>query len=148
MSGLYFEDLPIGRRFAPDERIALDQDSILEFARQYDPQPFHTDPEGAAAGPFGGLIASGWQTMALTMGLIVRNMPIEGGMVGRQVELGWPRPVRPGDTLGITIEVTEARPSRSNPARGSVTLRVLTLNQHGEVVQELTAHVMAPRRAE
>jgi acyl dehydratase len=95
----------------------------------------HVDATLAAAGPFGGIIASGWHTMGLTMRLVVASYLPHNGLVAPGVdEVRWSRPVRPGDTLSVRVTVTDARLSRSRPDRGLVHSLVETLNQHGDVV--------------
>jgi acyl dehydratase len=142
---LYFEDLTPGRRFESARR-AVAAGEIKAFARDFDPQPFHTDEAAAAASFFGGLAASGWHTAALTMRLMVEALPVAGGLIGAGGEIAWPRPTRPGDELRIVVTVESATPSRSRPDRGSVVIRTETLNQAGEPVQVLTARLVVPRR--
>jgi len=143
---LYLEDLAAGQRFLSGS-MAVSEAAITAFAAQFDPQPFHLHPEAARSSLFGGLVASGWHTAALTMRLLVDGgAPIAGGVVGAGVELSWPRPVRPGDVLTVQSEVLEVKPSASRPDRGIVTLRSQTLNQHGEPVQILTSRLVVPRR--
>jgi acyl dehydratase len=111
------------------------EDSIVEFARQYDPQDMHTDREWAKRGPFGGLIASGWQTVGIMMRLFAEHYLPRGGLASPGIdELRWPHPVRPGDTLRVRVTVLEARLSRSKPDRGLVRNHVEVLNQNGDVV--------------
>lgn len=142
----YFDDLAVGQRFV-SERHVLTSEEIKDFARQYDPQPFHLDDEAAQSTLFGGLAASGWHTAAITMRLLVAGgAPIAGGVIGAGGEIAWPQPTRPGDVLQVTSEVLELTPSRSRPDRGSVTVRSETCNQHGEAVQVLTARIIVPRR--
>lgn len=144
---LYLEDLTPGRRFAAGP-VRVTEAEIIAFARRYDPQPFHTDPEAARAHPlFRGLAASGWHTAALTMPMVVEAIGhIAGGIIGGGGDLQWPRPVRPGDSLSLEAEVLEATPSRSRPDRGSALMRNRTLNQHGDEVQVFTVRIVVPRR--
>lgn len=128
----HFED------FTPGEVIelgdfSLSEDEIVAFARQYDPQPFHVDPELAAESGFGGLIASGWQTVCSFMRLYVDSVLIHTRSLGSPgvEQLKWPRPVRPGDALQARTTVLECRPSRSRPEWGIVRSR-------GEVVEAST----------
>ena len=145
---LYLDDLHVGQRFASATH-AIDADQIKAFARAFDPQPFHLDDEAAKETFFGGLAASGWHVAALTMKLLVEGgAPIAGGVIGAGGEFSWPKPTRPGDVLQVMTEVLEITPSRSRPNRGMVTLRSETRNQRGDVVQVLTAKVVAPRREE
>ncbi len=143
---LYFEDLTVGRRFDSGS-FTVDRDAIIAFARAFDPQPFHLDENAALAGPFGGLAASGWHTASITMRLLVEGgAPLAGGLVGAGAEIAWLKPVRPGDTLSVRSEVTSARPSRTRPSHGVVTLTSETSNTLGELVQRLVSTVIVPRR--
>ena len=147
MSERYFEDFEIGQRFGSGTT-AVTADGIKAFAREFDPQPFHLDPVRARDSLFGGLVASGWHTMAMTMRLIVESeMNLAGGVVGGGAEeLRWPAPVRPGDVLHIEIEVLERRVSRSRPEIGIMKVRVTTFNQGGEVVQLVGPTLITRRR--
>jgi acyl dehydratase len=143
---LYFEDFHVGQRFTSATH-AMQVDEIKAFARQFDPQPFHLDEEAAKRSVFGGLVASGWHTAAISMRLQVESgLPIAGGMIGLGGELTWPRPTYPGDVLVVVSEVEEVTPSRSRPDRGTVKVRSETRNQREEVVQILTARMLVPRR--
>jgi acyl dehydratase len=144
---LYLEDFTPGRRFTAGP-VAVDEAEVIDFARRYDPQPFHTDPKAAKAHPlFQGHAASGWHTAAMTMRLVTEAMgEVAGGIIGGGGDLQWPRPTRPGDRLTVDIEVLETAPSRSRPDRGSVLTRNRTLNQHGEEVQVFTVRIVVPRR--
>ena len=103
---LFFDDFHIGQRFASGTH-RIDVSEIKAFARQFDPQPFHLDEEAAKDTLFGGLVASGWHTAAITMRLQVeQGLPIAGGVIGIGGEMHWPRPTRPGDTLRVVREVT------------------------------------------
>lgn len=139
---LYLEDLAIGQSFAGGP-LTLELADITRFAREYDPQYFHTDPEAAKASLFGGLVASGWQTAALTMRMLIEDgAPFADGLVGLGGEIAWARPVRPGDTLRVTGEVIKIAPSRSRSDRGVVTMDCRTFNQKGELVQKLKADLL------
>jgi acyl dehydratase len=143
---LYLDDLQVGRRFLSRTHV-VDETEIRAFARQFDPQPFHLDEEAAKRTIFGGLVASGWHTAAITMRLLAEGgLPLAGGIIGVGGELAWPKPTRPGDTLQVESEVLAVTPSRSRPGRGTATIRNLTRNQRNEVVQELTAKLIVPRR--
>ena len=145
---LYLEDLKPGQRFKTASH-PLSEDEIMAFARDYDPQAFHTDPEAAKHSFFGGLAASGWHTAAITMRLQVDSGPqLAGGMIGAKVELSWPRPTRPGDVLHVESEILAVTASRSKPDRGFATLKSQTLNQKGEVVQLQTSSLLVWRRKE
>jgi len=142
---LYLDDLRVGQRFISGTHL-IDEAQIKAFARQFDPQPFHLDAEAAKETLFAGLAASGWHTAAISMRLVVKSVPIRGGIVGAGGELTWPTPTRPGATLHVESEILDLRPSRSHPDRGMATLRSETVNQHGEVVQMLIAKLVVPRR--
>jgi len=136
----FFEDYAAGATYEFGA-IALDDAAIVEFATRYDPQYLHVDAERAAGGPYGGLIASGWQTMATAMRLFVDNFLPDGASMGSPGvdELRWFVPVRPGDVLRIRVTVLSTRVSRSKPDRGIVETRVETLNQRDEVVATMRA---------
>ena len=144
---LYLDDFTVGQIFRSNSLRVTEAD-IKAFAAQYDPQPFHLDDAAARATLFGGLAASGWHTMALTMRLLVDGgAPIAGGIIGAGgEELRWPKPVRPGDELTVESEVLEIRPSRSRPTQGLMKMRSTTLNQNGDPVQIFTANLVVPRR--
>jgi acyl dehydratase len=129
--------------------VRVDKEEIIAFARKYDPQPFHLDEEAARDSIFGQLVASGWHTAAMTMSLVARSeFKPAGGTIGLGFDgLRWSLPVLPGDELRIETEVLEVRTSKSRPDRGLMKMRTQTLNQHGQVVQELIANAMVPRRA-
>ncbi|MGA8652749.1 MAG: MaoC family dehydratase [Xanthobacteraceae bacterium] len=148
MTERYFEDFTVGEVFKPSVRVGVEKADIIAFAQKFDPQPFHLDEEAARQSIFGRLVASGWHTAALTMSLIARSdYRAAGGTIGLGFEnLRWPIPVLPGDELRIVSEVLEARPSKSRPDRGLLKMRTQTLNQNGEVVQEVVASAMVPRR--
>jgi acyl dehydratase len=112
---------------------------IIDFARRFDPQPMHVDPQAAAHGPFAGLIASGWHTAGLMMRLFVDNfLPGNASLASPGIdELRWARPVRPGDVLRLRVTVLEATRSRSRPDRGMVRTLVEVLNQDDEIVMSL-----------
>lgn len=112
---------------------------MIEFAKRYDPQTFHTDPERALESPFGGLIASGWLTGAIFMRMQCDSYMSESSCVGSPGidEMRWLHPVRPGDTLRGTNEVLKTVPSRSKPDRGTVYSKVEVLNQDKIVVMTL-----------
>jgi acyl dehydratase len=143
---LYLDDFHVGQRFTSGTHV-IDAAQIMAFARQFDPQPFHLDEEAAKGSMFGGLVASGWHTAAVTMRLQVeQGLPIAGGVIGIGGELSWPRPTRPGDVLCVVSEVKEVTPSRARPDRGVVRVRSETRNQRDEVVQILDAKLFVPRR--
>jgi len=144
---LYFEDFPPGDvRESPPRTITREE--MVEFARQYDPQPFHLDDEAAKKTIYGGLIGSGWLTVSVMMRLLWDTMlkdTVSLGSPGSD-EIRWLKPVRPGDTLRARFTVVEAIPSRSKPDRGVVKTFTEILNQHGEVVMTMRGLGMFGRR--
>ena len=136
----YFEDYVAGavHEFG---NIAVEESQVIEFARRFDPQIFHTDPEAAKATMFGGLIASGWHTAALMMRLFVDNYLSSSASLGSPGvdELRWLKPVRPGDTLSARATILEANRSRSKPDRGIIRTYIEIMNQDGEVVMTMRA---------
>ena len=143
---------PLSGRPKPGQRFKtgshpLTEDEIKSFARDYDPQPFHTDPESARHSFFGGLAASAGTPPPSPCGC--RWNParqLAGGMIGASVELSWPRPTRPGDILHVESEILEVTPSRTKPDRGFITMKSQTKNQRGEVLQLQTAKLLVWRR--
>lgn len=142
---IYLEDLAVGSVFRSSD-YQLDAEQIREFARQFDPQPFHLDEEAARNTFFTGLAASGWHTAAITMKLLVESLPLSGGVIGAGSEITWPRPTRPGDVLHVVSTVVDIAPSKSKPERGVVTIQSDTLNQHGDLCQRSVARLLAFRR--
>ena len=144
---LYFEDFTPGREFRTDG-VTITEAQILDFALAFDPQPFHLDAEAAKETIFGGLIASGFQTMALTFRLFIQTRALAASSLGSPGvdELRWLRPVRPGDTLRAAVQVVEQRPSTSKPDRGIVRLHWTSLNQRGEPVLTMTSMQLVRRR--
>jgi acyl dehydratase len=138
---LYFEDLLVGQRFRAGP-IEVTPEAIKAFAAQFDPQPFHLDESAALDSLFGGLVASGWHTAAATMRLLTQSLPIAGGVIGTGGRIEWPRPVRPGDRLGVETEILALSASRSRPERGIAKIRTTTSNQNGEAVQLLNANIV------
>lgn len=147
MSGRYLEDFAPGQTFASG-RLQVDRERIKSFAAEFDPQPFHLDDEAAKESIFGSLAASGWHTAAMTMRLLVESeLKPAGGLVGAGFdELRWPRPVRPGDTLRLQIEVLEVRQSKSRPSQGVIKVKTTTVNQHDEPVQVSVGNLIVQSR--
>ncbi len=144
----YFEDLVVGakRRFGHYE---VTRDEVLDFARKYDPQPFHLFDEAAAETHFGRLAASGWHTAAMTMAMTVQNLnahPQAGLGAAGIDELRWLKPVYPGDVLSAESEILEVTPSRSKPDLGSFRTRTTVFNQHDEPVMRFIAIVLIRKR--
>jgi acyl dehydratase len=144
---LYLEDIAVGQTYVTGT-VEVETDKVKAFAAEFDPQPFHLDAAAGRASMFGGLVASGWHTAAMTMRLLVDGeFQIAGGLIGLGVEeVRWPRPVRPGDVLRVESEVLDVRHSKSQPDRGIVKMRNTTLNQAGEPVMVQVVNIMAPRR--
>lgn len=121
---------------------------IVDFARRYDPQPFHLDAAAGAASHFGGLVASGWMTASVLMRLLCDHFISTTSSMGSPGidELRWRVPVRPGDVLSARVTVLATRPSQSRPDRGLIEVRQEALNQHGEVVLSMTGKGLFLRR--
>jgi acyl dehydratase len=146
----YFEDLVIGAQtdFGTYE---VTREEVLDFARKYDPQPFHLSDEHAAKTHFGRLAASGWHTCAMTMAVIARKVvdQDQAGIGSPGVdELRWLKPVYPGDTLHVRGEIIEKTPSRSKPHLGSFRTKTTVTNQHDVPVMTMTSIVLILRRPE
>jgi acyl dehydratase len=136
----YFEDYRVGSIYEFGS-IVVEEREILDFANRFDPQPFHMDREKAKESPFGGLIASGWHTAALTMRLLVDHYISKVAGIGSPGSgaIRWLKPVRSGDELSIRVTVLKTFRHRTKPDRGIVRSLVETLNQQGEVVMTRTA---------
>lgn len=144
----YLEDYQVGQRSSFGS-YRVTREEVVDFASKYDPQPFHLDDDAAARTYFGRLSASGWHTCAMTMRMLVDNFTQEEsaglGSPGLD-ELRWLKPVYPGDTLRVEVEVLEVRPSQSRPDMGSTKNRVTVLNQHDEPVMTMTSIGLIRRR--
>jgi acyl dehydratase len=136
----YFEDYAPGSVYEFGS-IVMEEKEMIDFAMRYDPQTFHTDPDAARKTVFGGLIASGWHTGAVSMRLIVDHYLSRVASLGSLGidEVRWFKPVRPGDELSIRVTVLQARLSQSKPDRGIVQSLVEVMNQNREVVMSRTA---------
>jgi acyl dehydratase len=146
METLYFEDQAVGRRDDLGSK-TVTREEIVAFAGQFDPQPFHLDEEAGKRTPYGGLIASGWHTCAILMRLLADNLLANAASMGAPGidYVRWLKPVRPGDTLTLTSEVVDTKPSRSKPY-GFVTRRFQMTNQNGETVLTLQSPGMYAKR--
>ncbi|UCV24174.1 MULTISPECIES: MaoC family dehydratase [Azonexaceae] len=135
MDTRFLDDLTPGQRFT-SPGLTLTEAEIIDFAWRYDPQPFHLDANAAADSPYGGLIASGFQSLAICFRLFIQSGVLAESSMGSPGidELRWLAPVRPGDTLHSEIEVLEVRPSNSKPDRGIARLKYQAVNQRGEAV--------------
>ncbi|MGW9063525.1 MaoC family dehydratase [Achromobacter animicus] len=143
---IYLEDLSVGDVFVSKSH-ALDAAQIIAFATQFDPQPFHLDPDAARDTLFQGLAASGWHTAALTMKLLVESFPVARGVIGAGADVVWPQPTRPDDVVKVTSTVLSITPSRSKPDRAIVVVESVTSNQRDEPLQKLTSKVVVFRRS-
>lgn len=147
MTDRYYEDFNTGERFVSG-CMTMTETGIVEFARQWDPQPFHVDAEFAKKWQYGGLIASGLHTMCVTLKLWLELGVLKACSLGSPGlgETQFPRPVRPGDTLRVVTDIVELRASGSKPDRGICRLRQVTINQRGEPVMEQETTVFLKRR--
>jgi len=138
---MYFEDFKVGDEIV-SPGTTLTEGQIIDFALQFDPQPFHMDVTAASQSIFGGLVASGFHTAALSFRLFSQTGALTDGSIGSPGldELRWLKPVRPGDTIHVKATVLETRRSTSKPDRGVVKMSYTTLNQHGEPVMTLVGH--------
>ena len=148
MREIYLDDLRPGQTFALGRR-SVPRDEIVEFARAWDPQPFHLDEAAAQASIYGQLIASGWHTACVFMRLFADGLLNRTAAIGSPGldELRWLKPVYAGDSLDARVEILEVRPSRSRPDRGAARIRCAVSNQRGEEVLTMVATVMFLRRA-
>lgn len=145
---IYLEDLVVGAEtdFGSYE---VTREEVLEFARKYDPQPFHLSDEEAAKTHFGRIAASGWHTAAMVMAVIARHVVQheQAGLGSPGIdELRWKKPVYPGDTLRVRGRILEVTPSRSRPDMGSFRTETKVTNQHGDVVMSFTSIVLMRRK--
>jgi acyl dehydratase len=147
MPEMYFEDFKPGDRFVTPG-VTVTESMVIDFALAYDPQPFHLDTTAASASLFGGLIASGFQTLALGFRVFLQLGLFSACGMGSPGldELRWLRPVRPGDTLHSEVEVVEARPSRSKPDRGILVMAFNIRNQRNEDVLTVRTMQLTRRR--
>ena len=143
---LYLEDLYVGQTFVSGEH-ALDEAQIIAYARQFDPQVFHLDPEAAKHTFFQGLAASGWHTASISMRLVTESILLADGVIGGGMEeLAWPQPTRPDDRLHVESEIVEIIPSQSKPNRAMIRVLCQTKNQRGEVLQRFRPKMVAFKR--
>ena len=146
-SDRWFEDWKVGDTFVGERTYVMAQDRMIDFALEFDPQPFHTDPEAAKHTSYGQLVASGWHTGSAMMRLITEFLG-EASMGAAGVdELRWPRPVVPGDELTLTWTVIETRASQSKPDRGIVKVRQELHNQQGELAMSLVSIMLIKTRS-
>ena len=147
---IYFEDLEIGSETCFGS-YDVTREEVIDFARKYDPQPFHLSDEEAAKTHFGRIAASGWHTCAMTMAVIARFVveDQQAGLGSPGVdELRWLKPVYPGDTLHVRGKIVAKTPSRSKPDLGSFRTETVVTNQHDVPVMRFTSIVLIRRRPE
>lgn len=148
MNKLWLDDIKVGARFET-EKYEVSHEDIIDFARQFDPQPFHLSDQAAAETFFEGLAASGWHTAAITMRLLVTSgFSIATGIIGASVEVAWPSPTRAGDVLHVELTVENVKVSASQPDRGFVTVTYNTTNQEGKTRQRTTANLLVFKKPE
>ncbi|MBX9860744.1 MAG: MaoC family dehydratase [Sphingomonas sp.] len=138
---VYFEDIEVGK-VSQFGSYQVTREEVVEFAKKFDPQPFHLSDDAAAKTHFGRLSASGWHTCAMMMAMLVENLTRtkQAGLGSPgQDELRWLKPVYPGDTLSLSVEVLEKRASTSRPEMGSYRSRITVLNQDGIAVMTTIA---------
>lgn len=144
----YWEDFPVGsvREFGGK---LVTKEEIIDFAGQFDPQPFHLDEEAAKHSLFGGLCASGWHTCGMAMRMMCDAYLLESASLGSPglENIRWVKPVYPGDTLRMRSTVLEARPMDSKPHVGLLRTRWEVLNQNNEEVMFMEGHGMFRRRS-
>jgi acyl dehydratase len=143
----YFEDYTSGAVYEYGY-VTVDEAEIIEFAERYDPQPIHIDPEYAATGPFGGLIASGWHSAGIYMRMLVDHFLSQVASLASPGldELRWPSPLRPGDTVRMRATILETRVSRSKPDRGIIRTKGELITNDDRVVMQLMAASLMRRR--
>ena len=145
---IYFEDLQIGAE-TDFGSYPVTREEVLEFARKYDPQPFHLSDEAAAKTHFGRIAASGWHTAAMAMAVIARHVVKheQAGLGSPGIdELRWKKPVYPGDTIHVRGRIIDKTPSRSRPDMGSFRTETIVTNQDGETVMSFQSIVLIRRR--
>lgn len=145
----YFEDIAVGTR-SSFGRYEVTREEVMEFARKYDPQPFHLDDEAAAKTHFGRLSASGWHTCAMVMAMLVENLKTnrQAGLGSPGVdELRWVKPVYPGDTLRCETEILSKRQSESRPEMGFFKSKLTVFNQNDEIVMTMVSNGIVATRS-
>jgi acyl dehydratase len=139
----FFEDFRAGEVFEFGDRL-IEETEIIDFARKYDPQSFHTDPVAALESSFAGLVASGWMTAAVVARMIVDEFIAPASAMGSPGldELRWLRPVRPGDRLRVWLKILETQRSQTRPYRGTLKIRFDALNQYDQIVMSVSSRAM------
>ena len=148
MNDRYFDDFAVGNRLTT-RGVTVTESMIIDFALTYDPQPFHIDVEAARQSNYGGLISSGFQTLALGFRMVLETGIFRAASMGSPGfdELRWLLPVRPGDTLHTELEVMEKTPSKSKPDRGILRVAYRIRNQRNEDVLTFLSMHLLKRRA-
>tara|TARA_Y100000996_G_scaffold414874_1_gene407159 strand:- start:1196 stop:1645 length:450 start_codon:yes stop_codon:yes gene_type:complete len=149
MSAIWFDSNDVGDTFEFGE-VHVTEDEILEFAKKYDPQPFHVDKAEAENSIYGGLIASGWHTISMCMRLIVENMLIpDSGCLGSPgaENVTWSKPVRSGDVLKVKAELLDKIQSKSKPDRGFWVIKFVAINQNQEDVMNMSIKIYLRKHA-
>ena len=143
----YFEDFHPGQDIDLGTR-SVSEEEIIAFAKEFDPQPFHVDPEAAAQSIYGGVIASGWHTCSMMMRMVVDGLMAKASSMGSPGLDGvrWLAPVRAGDTLNVHYQTEKVKASASKPDRGVVWSKWVAINQHGETVCTVEGMGMFARR--
>lgn len=144
MKMLYLEDLKVGDQFKSRE-YELTLNEIQEFASKYDPQPFHLEESTSDHPVFDSIVASGWQTSAITMRLWTECFPIAKGLIGSESSLRWPKPARVGDRLRVELEIVAITPSKTKSDRGIVSYVTQTKNQYDDVLLISTTKILVFR---
>jgi len=147
-TGRFAEDFRVGEKFELGSH-SVTRDELVEFARRYDPFPFHLDDKAAEATPFGGIIASGWMTALIWLKLMHESLLDPATVVGSpgHEEMNWPTPVKPGDALHGQVEIKESRLSKSKPGLGFVRYTAKLYNQREECVFVTTSTLIVRARA-
>ncbi len=148
MATVYFEDIAVGTT-ASFGSYHVTEEEIIEFARKYDPQPFHVDPEAAKTSIFGALCASGWHTCSVTMRMLVDHMTATGvaGIASPGIDnIQWKKPVFAGDILSVKTEVLEKRELKSRPELGIIKSQFEVFNQKGEIVMAQQPNTLIAKR--
>ena len=150
MTGRVMEDFAVGEVIEVAEEYEITPERLRAYATEYDPQGIHLDPDVAAREMFGGIVASGWHSLSVTMRLMVRARLLgDGPLIGVAIDrLRFLKPVREGDRVRARAEIIAVRPSRTDPARGWLVIRITTLRQNGEPVLTQDWTLLVPRRAE
>ena len=139
---LYLDDLSVGQRFT-SQSYEMRLEEILQFAKQYDPQSFHTDAKAAEQHQiFKGIAASGWHTSAVCMRLWTECMPIANGLVGTDSHVRWLKPTRVGDQIHVEVEITQIRRSKSKPYQAIVSYHTQAINQHNDVLMSSDTNIV------